>query len=92
MNERHEILLQTARERDKAEALLRELIEAKARSEQHLIETRQVDPVKKLTGRSSIDNAIASTKRMIETLNRHMDEFRRELSDDDAAMLEGRTP
>jgi hypothetical protein len=28
-----------------------------------------------LTGKSSLDNAIASTKRMIETLTRHLEQF-----------------
>lgn len=82
------MLLETSREREKAESLLRELLEAKVRSEQHLAELRQPDPVKQVTGKSSIEAAIASTRRMIDTLGRQLDEIKRGFSEEELAELE----
>jgi hypothetical protein len=87
MNERQRILLETTRERDKAEALLRELLDAKTRSEKQLAELKQTDPVKQATGRSSIDAAISSTRRMIDTLSRQIDDFKRGFSEEELAFL-----
>ncbi len=60
--------------RDDAEGLLRSLLDAKQESEKRLIDLHQSDPFKRATGRSAIDDAIASTQRMIETLNRNIRE------------------
>jgi len=87
MSERQRILQETALVRDKAQALLRGLIEAKAASEQHLSEIRQLDPLKRLTGHSCMDNAISSTRRMIESLDRALDQLRTDLSDEDLALM-----
>lgn len=65
-----EALLETKLTRDRAEALLRTLMECKSQSERNLAELRQPDAFKTVTGRSSLDNAIASTQRMIESLDR----------------------
>jgi hypothetical protein len=88
ITERQRILLQFTSAREKAEILLRGLLDAKAQSEKHLADTRQRDAVKQVTGRSSMENAIASTQRMIETLSRNITQLRRELSEEDAAMLD----
>jgi len=64
--------------RQQAEALLKGLVEAKSLSERRLAELRLTDHLKHVTGRSSLDNAIASTRRMIDTLDRTMAQFRRE--------------
>jgi hypothetical protein len=62
--------------RDDAEGLLRSLLDAKQESEKRLSDLCQSDPFKRATGRSAIDDAIASTQRMIETLNRNIRESR----------------
>ncbi|MBX3364927.1 MAG: hypothetical protein KF866_09195 [Phycisphaeraceae bacterium] len=87
MTERQRILLETTAARDKAEALLRGLLDAKARSEKHLAESGQTDPLKKVTGRSAMDNAIASTQRMIDSLNRALAQLKRNLTDEDFEIL-----
>lgn len=67
--------------RDDAEGLLRSLLDAKRESEKRLRSLHQSDPFKRATGRSAIDDAIASTQRMIETLNRNIRESRHLLED-----------
>ncbi|HVZ93770.1 MAG TPA: hypothetical protein VG797_04605 [Phycisphaerales bacterium] len=54
----------------KAEELLRCLTAAKAECERELAKSNRKDPFKAVTGASSLDRAIASTKKMIETLGR----------------------
>lgn len=88
MTERQRILLETTSARDQAEALLRSLLDAKAQSEKRLAELKQSDSVKAVTGRSAMDNAIASTQRMIETLNRALTQMKRDLSDADLAAMD----
>ncbi len=87
MSERQRILRETTQVREKAQALLKGLMEAKSASEQHLSEIRQLDPLKRLTGHSSMDNAISSTQRMIDSLDRALDQLRTDLSDDDLALM-----
>lgn len=72
------ILTRTALARQQAERLLEGLMEAKANSERRLAELRQTDHLKHVTGRSSLENAIASTRRMIDTIDRTLGQFRRE--------------
>jgi hypothetical protein len=76
MTERQRILLETISARDKAESLLRSLVESKGELESHLAAERQRDKFQIVTGRSSIDNAVSSTRRMIETLNRAIERCR----------------
>ena len=64
--------------REQAEALLRSLYEAKAKSEKHLAEIGQSDAYKRVTGRSSYDNAIQSAQRMIDSLSRASCDMERE--------------
>jgi hypothetical protein len=75
--------------RDQAEALLRALQDAKVDSEKRLTELKQPDALKAVTGRSAMDNAIASTQRMIETLNRAAGDLRRDLTEADLKELDG---
>ncbi|MCK4872883.1 MAG: hypothetical protein KAS72_09175 [Phycisphaerales bacterium] len=88
LTDRQLILLETNAARDKAEALLHGLMQAKEEAERQLAEHEQRDPIKVVTGRSSIDSAISTTKRMIQTLNRRMAEARRDLLDEDMAILD----
>lgn len=87
MSERQRILHETAAVRDQAEAMLRGLLEAKAQSEKRLAEMRQGDVLKQVTGRSAMDNAIASAQRMIDSLNRVLADLKKDLSDEDLALL-----
>jgi hypothetical protein len=87
MSERQRILRETNQVRDKAEALLRGLMEAKDASERHLASIREFDPMKRLTGHSSMDNAIHSTRRMIDSLDRALNQLKHELSDEDLALM-----
>lgn len=84
-----EILRDSVQARRQAEELLRGLLEAKSQTETYLTEIGREDPVKKLTGKSAIDNAIASTRRMIDTLDRAVDQVRQELSEEDWAEIAG---
>lgn len=88
ITERQRILLETTTVRDRAEALLKGLIETKATVERHAPVNTKADALKKVTGRSSIENAVASTQRMVEALNRTLRQLRTELNDEDLALLE----
>jgi hypothetical protein len=88
MTDRQMILLQTNAARDKAEALLRGLMQAKEEAERRLAEHDQRDPMAVVTGRSSLEQAIDATRKMIQTLNRRLAEARRDLHDADMAILD----
>jgi flagellar basal body rod protein FlgF len=75
MEDRLRLLKETVQVRENAEGLLRALTEAQAQSEAFLAQSGQRDHLRVVTGKSSLDNAIASTKRMIETLNRQIAQF-----------------
>lgn len=86
------IVAESALARDRAETLLRALHDARAESEKRLADSRQPDILKKVTGRSAMDNAIASTQRMIDSINRAMADVRAKLSEDDLAELDAPDP
>ncbi len=87
--ERQRILVETTDARDKAQTLLRGLLDARTTCERHISEGNgSSDLLKRVTGQSSIDNAIASTQQMVEALNRAINQFTRELTDEDLTMLE----
>ena len=88
MSKRHQIVLETIATRDRAEALLRSLLDCKSQSERNLQDLRQPDIFKSVTGRSALDNAIASTQRMVEALNRVIAQSKKDLTDDDMALLD----
>lgn len=81
------VLAETVARRDEAEALLRALLDAKATSEKNLASIRQSDFMKSVTGRSAMENAIASTHRLIESFNRVIADLRANLSDEDLELL-----
>lgn len=85
MSERERILRQTADVRDRAEDLLRGLIEARARTRL----TRSGDAMREVRGESAMDRAIDSTRRMVETLRKAFEDATRELSEADARLLRG---
>lgn len=75
MDDRLKLLKETVQVRENAEVLLRALLESQAQSEAFLAQSGQRDHLRVVTGKSSLDNAIASTRRMIETLNRQIEHF-----------------
>ncbi len=82
-----ELLAQTTKRRDEANTLLESLLEAKKISERNLASINQDDLLKRVTGNSSMDNAIASTRKLIDSFNRVIDDLRRNLSEDDLSAL-----
>jgi hypothetical protein len=87
ISEKDRMLLEWSLVRDDAEALLEALRAARADSERRQVELRQGDPLKKVTGRSMMENAIDRTQRMIDTLNRQIADLEATFTDEDAALL-----
>jgi len=88
MTERARILTETADARADAQRLLAGLIVARDKSERRLADLSRSDILKKLTGSSALDNAIGSTERMIEALDRVLGELRDKLTPEELALLE----
>lgn len=84
----HRVWIDTVQRRDEAKALLDTLMNAKRCSEQNLAEMRRADLVKQVTGKSSMDNAIDSTKRLIESFDRVLADLKASLSDEDLDVLD----
>lgn len=81
------MIQETSQRRDEALTLLRSLIDAKSISERNLAKIHQPDLVKQVTGKSSMDTAINSTRRLIDSFNRILDDLRRNLSDEDLELI-----
>ncbi len=77
----------TTQHRDEAMTLLSSLINAKSISERNLAAIHQPDLLKQVTGKSSMDTAIASTRRLIDSFNRILDDLRRNLTDEDLELI-----
>ena len=88
MSERAKILTETADARADAERLLAGLIDARSKSEKRLSELSRSDILKSLTGKSALDNAIGSTERMIDSLDRVLRELREKLTPEEITLLE----
>ena len=72
MNHLSETLLhpaETARMRGQASEVLDGLLLERDRAERRLAESGRQDLIKFITGRSSIDNAISATRKMIEDID-----------------------
>jgi hypothetical protein len=82
MSENQRILRETAAARERAVQLLESLKEAKARSEENLAELGHTDAIKRVTGRSAMENAIASAQRMVDALDRAAASLVQEIQDD----------
>jgi len=85
MAARRQIVSETTATRERAEALLRSLLDYKQRSEKSL-PRKKASPVE--ASKTALDSAIASTQRMIEALNRVIVQTNRDLTDEDLEMLE----
>ncbi len=83
----HQVFSETRARRDEARALLRALMDAKAHTESSSGDYRPPDFLRDITGRSAMDKAIESTRRLIDSFNRVLDELRRDLNDDDLSLL-----
>ena len=82
ISENQRILRETAAARERALQLLESLKEAKARSEENLAELGHTDAIKRVTGRSAMENAIASAQRMVDALDRAAASLVQEIQDD----------
>lgn len=82
ISENQRILRETAAARERAVQLLESLKEAKARSEENLAELGHTDAIKRVTGRSAMENAIASAQRMVDALDRAAASLVQEIQDD----------
>ena len=83
--ERSRILQETTAARDRARELIRGLMLARSGAERA---GARLDARKRVTGRSSLDNAIASAQRLVETLERALADFRSELGPEDVDLLD----
>lgn len=79
IQEAQRVVLETTATRDKAEALLEALSRARAESDRQLKALGMSDKFREATGRSSFDNAIDSTRGMIDTLTRCVRNAQRDL-------------
>ena len=78
---------ETTQHRNEALTLLHSLIDAKSISERNLAEIHQPDLIKQVTGKSSMDTAIASTRRLIDSFNRILDDLRQNLTEEDLQLI-----
>ena len=86
-NTKQRMIQDATKHRDDAINLLRSLIDAKSVSERNLADIHQPDLVKQVTGKSSMDTAIASTRRLIESFNRVLEDLRRNLTTEDLQLI-----
>lgn len=76
LSELQRAVLETNAQRDRAEAVLESLTAAKTQIEAQLATVNRTDALEQVKGKSAIDDAIASTRRMIDTLNRALTTLR----------------
>jgi len=89
MTDRSNILNETTEAKRHAESLLAGLRDAKSQSQERLAKLNRTDILEQGTGKSAIDNAMASTQRMIDALDRVIEEVSPTLTDEERALLEG---
>ncbi|MGE3108241.1 MAG: hypothetical protein AB7G11_09830 [Phycisphaerales bacterium] len=70
MDQRRKFIADAASARKHAETLLHELLAASSECESHLAEQSRPDPMRLVTGKSSLERAIHDTRRMLELLDR----------------------
>ena len=86
IHEAQRVVLETTATRDKAEALLEALRRARDESNRQMKALGMTDKLREATGRSFYDNAIDSTRRMIDTLSRCVRDAGRDLLEEDASL------
>ena len=72
------VITRTRQARRDAVLLLEALVAERAASERRMAEDRRKDLIKQVTGRSALDTAIESTRRMIDTLDRNLADAERD--------------
>ncbi len=70
-----QVLVDVTAARQRAESVLKGLIEAQSECERQLSQENRRDAMKVVTGKSSLENAIATTRRMIESFDRQIQEL-----------------
>lgn len=70
-----QVLAEVTAARQRAELVLKGLIEAQSECEKQLSQENRRDAMKIVTGKSSLENAIATTRRMIESFDRQIQEL-----------------
>lgn len=73
----NQVLAEVTAARQRAEAVLSGLIEAQNECEKQLSRENRRDAMKLVTGKSSLENAVATTRRMIESFDRQIQELLR---------------
>ncbi|MBY0263690.1 MAG: hypothetical protein K2Q20_15200 [Phycisphaerales bacterium] len=79
---RQNVLIQTHAARQQAAELLKQLEASLAECQAQLKAEQRIDHVKLVTGKSSLETAIAQTQRMLESLDRALEEARNAPGDD----------
>jgi hypothetical protein len=93
ISERQRFLIETLAAKERAEATVQGLMQAKAECEKHLEQANRKDMLKTVTGRSALDNAITHAQRMVASLDRAIDQVRKELGQHSGDLLaEGLAP
>lgn len=87
MSDRDQILNESRRTRAHAAEVLRELTDAKLACEATLAAERRPDMVKNITGQSSLEAAIAETRKVIDSLDRAIAAAASDLDADDRDVL-----
>jgi hypothetical protein len=82
VSDKQRFLVETISVRERAEALVQELVHAQAECERQLRLMNRPDNIKALTGKSSIERAIDETRRTIAMLERTIQDARAELARD----------
>lgn len=80
VDDRQQFLVETLAARERAEALVLELAQAQADCEKQLKLMNRTDNIKAVTGRSSIERAMDETRRLVASLDRTIQEARKELA------------
>lgn len=76
---RQQVVLETLAARQRAAELLKQLEAAQAECDGCLKSEQRQDMMKQVTGKSSIETAMASAKRMVEMLDRALQEAQKEV-------------
>jgi len=93
VTQRQRFLVETIAAREQAEATVQGLMQAREECERQLQQQNKTDVLRSVTGKSSLDRAIADAQRMVEALDRAIEEVRRQLAGKVGdALAEGITP
>jgi hypothetical protein len=82
-------IVETLALREQAAGLLRRLLESREQSERRMAELGRRDPLKSLTGRSALDEAVANTRAMLASMDELLHEMEEELEREGAPHPDG---